>query len=557
MCRFKVSKTLLFCILLIWLSVLLALISIFPIVTPDLKTNIVIEKSFNLTQSETLRYGLGSFSGGENVSVYVRKVPYFPLNFSIITYSNIFYSNSKNADIVFSFVADTNYYEALFFSSSNEIITIQFEVSVEQNQIYFPFTSFNIVAKVMFLSSIVSVFLIILKSNFLSSSKYALVEKKTRRLTHRSNWMLIFLILLSLSFWFAVILINTNSHASFENWYTDHARHPYSSTLFTEYGFSIFNTPLGDLANIDASYYKFVTWPQMPHLYPLGSVLLFLPFAFLLQNGVNQILVFKMEIIVLLLFSHIGLYLFFKRFWNKKLFLLLKLIGIYAVYIPLIVYSANGMFDSIPFLFSLIAIDLFLTKKYDFFLFFIAISSIFKYQPLLFLFPLVIVALLKLLQKYSLKMIVKNKAVIAGIILMASTVFTAVLNAPFLFDSNNISVMNGINAFNLHSQIPWIVQSLAVLSTLTITLLFSIYFLDKNPIISLSSIFILIPSFFLIYFQIWYLPFFFVYSLIPWKKREVDLTLIWILFIVTMLSFGTLSFNPLNVLNGWIQVLGF
>lgn len=557
MCRFKVSKTLLFCILLIWLSVLLALISIFPFVTTDLKTNIVIEKSFNLTQSETLRYGLGSFSGGENVSVYVRKVPHFPLNFSIITYSNIFYSNSKNTDIVFSFIADTNYYEALFFSSSNEIITIQFEVSVEQNQIYFPFTSFNIVAKVMFLSSIASVFLIILKSIFLSSSKYALVEKKTRRLTHRSNWMLIFLILLSLSFWFAFILINTNSHASFDNWYTDHARHPYSSTLFTEYGFSIFNTPLGDLANIDASYYKFVTWPQMPHLYPLGSVLLFLPFAFLLQNGVNQILVFKMEIIVLLLFSHIGLYLFFKRFWNKKLFLLLKLIGIYAIYIPLIVYSANGMFDSIPFLFSLIAIDLFLTKKYDFFLFFIAISSIFKYQPLLFLFPLVIVALLKLLQKYSLKMIVKNKAVIAGIILIASTVFTAVLNAPFLFDSSNISLMNGINAFNLHSQIPWIVQSLAVLSTLTLTLLFSIYFLNKNPIISLSSIFILIPSFFLTYFQIWYLPFFFIYSLIPWKKREVDLTLIWILFIVATLSFGTLSFNPLNVLNGWIQVLGF
>jgi hypothetical protein len=556
MCRFKVSKTILFCILLIWLSVLLALISIFPVVSPDLKTNIVIDESFNLTKSETLRFGLGSFSGGETVFVYIRKVPDFPLNFSLITYGGVFYNNSSNVDITYSFIADTNYYEALFFSSSNEIIEVQFGVSVKNNQIYFPFNSINILAKTLFLSSIVFVFLIIINSNFRAPSDITLAEKKTQKLTQKSKWAVVFLLLLSLSFWFSVILINDNSHGSFENWYTDHARHPYSSILFTKYGFSIFNTPLGDLASSDTSFYKFVTWPQMPHLYPAGSVLLFLPFAFLLQNGVNQILVFKTEIIILLLFSHIGLYLFLERFWNKKLFMLLKLIGIYAIYIPLIVYSANGMFDSIPFIFSLIAMDMFLTKKYDFFLFLIALSSIFKYQPLLFLFPLVIMALMKLFHKSSLKMIIKNKVVIAGIILIAAIVFTAVLNAPFLLDSNNLSVLNGINAFNLHSQIPWIVQSLAVLSTLTITLVFSIYFLDKNPIMTLSSIFILIPSFFLNYFQIWYLPFFFIYTLIPQKKREVELTMFWILFIVAMLSFGTVSFNPLNILNGWIQVLG-
>ncbi len=402
----------------------------------------------------------------------------------------------------------------------------------------------------------VAVFLIILKQNLISSLQNFFTEKKVRQLSPRSNLVVIFLVLLSLSFWFAVIIINTNSHGSFDNWYTDHARHPYSSALFVKYGFLIFNTPLGELASLDMSIYKFVTWPQMPHLYPVGSVLLFLPFAFLLQNSVNQILVFKMEIIVLLVFSHIALYLFFKQFWNDKLILLLKLAGIYAIYVPLVVYSANGMFDGIPFLFSLIAIDFFLNKKYDFFIFFIAVSSIFKYQTLIVLFPLVILAFLKIFQLNSLKIIVKNKAIIVGIILFVFTFFTSVLSVPYLLTSNHVSVMNGINAFNLHSQTPWIIQSVAVISTLIVTLLFSFYFLNKNPILSMSSIFILVPSFFLLYFQIWYLPFFFVYSLIPQKKREANLTILWILFIVAILSFGASSFNPMNVLNGWIQILG-
>lgn len=556
MYNLKKSKKIIFCVLFIWLSVLLALISIYPVFSFETKTIKVLDTSFNLTQSEILRYGLGSFRDGEAVSIYVNKTNESFLNFSILTYNDICYSNSSKENIYYSFVSSANYYEASFYSPSSDIIEINFEVLVQKNQVSYPYEFLNFIGMMLFLFGIAFIALILLRSHLVFGPEKTFKGEKKFCLTHKKKMFLLLLILFSLSFWFVIIIGNNNSHASFENWYTDHARHPYSSSLFTKFGFSIFNTPLGELSSNDMSFYKFVTWPQMPHLYPIGSILLFLPFGLLLQNGLNQILVFKLEIIIFLVFSHIGLFFFVSKFWKKRMFILFKLIGIYALYVPLIVYSANGMFDGIPFLFSLIAIDLFLAKKYDFFLFFIGFSSFFKYQTLIFLFPLVIVALLKFLQNNSLLVIYRNKALLAGIILIGSTLATASLSVPLFLESNNLSVMNGINAFNPHSQITWIVQSIAVLSTASITLVYSIYFLDKNPVLTLSSIFLLIPSFILTYFQIWYLPFFFIYTLVPQKKRNIEITFLWILFIIFILSFGAISFNPINVINGWRQVLG-
>ncbi|MCJ7713742.1 hypothetical protein MUO66_04720, partial [Candidatus Bathyarchaeota archaeon] len=317
----RVSKLIIFFILLVFLSIFMALASIFPLISPELETNVVITSSFNLTSLETFRYGLGSFSGEETVYISAIKYPKLSLYFSILTYNGLEYSDNSTNDIEYSFDASANYYEALFFSQSDEFIEIQFEVSVQKNNISFPFESLNNIAKGLFLSSITSLFLIILNSYFCSFSDNKTTGKNDPPFTRRNKWVVIFLILLSLVFWFSLITINSNSHATFENWYTDHARHPYSSSLFTKFGLSIFNTPLEDLANIDNSYYKFVTWPQMPHLYPVGSFLLFLPFAFLLQNAVDQILVYKMEIFVFLIFSHTGLYFFLKPFWKKNSFL--------------------------------------------------------------------------------------------------------------------------------------------------------------------------------------------------------------------------------------------
>jgi hypothetical protein len=294
----------------------------------------------------------------------------------------------------------------------------------------------------------------------------------------------------------------------------------------------------------------------MPHLYPLGSILLFLPFGFLLQSGIDQVVVFKMEIAIFLLISHVSLHYFLERFWKQKMFPFLKLVGIYALYVPLIVYSANGMFDTVPFLCSLIALNMYLDERYDYFLLFIALSVTFKYQPAIFMLPFIIIGILKLVKKHGFSRIIRCKAVIAAASLAVIAVVTAVLSAPLLIEIRPEFLMNGINAFSSHAQIPWAMQSFAVLLTLAVALLFMVYMRKKNPFLALSAIFILLPSYTMPYFQIWYLPFFFGYALIPNQKRQMEVTILWLIFIAAVLSFGGISFNSLRVLEGWKRVLG-
>jgi hypothetical protein len=552
-----VPKVFLFgAMVLLALSVVIAVVSLYPVASGDKENQVIIDDSFRLTPREMWRHGLGSFQGGENISISIRNPANSPINFSIVTYNGTRYSNVSPADTEYSFTAGADYYEAVFFTDSNTANELHFEVAVQKPKVSFPFSWLTTPAKVLFFFSLGSITLLLLKPALREPSVLRADEPKAQFLSQKGRRILLILILLSFVLWFCLLVVNTNPFATFENWYTDHARHPYSASLFTKVGFSIFDTPLGKLASNDGSYYKFVTWPQMPHLYPLGSIFLFLPFGFMLQSGVDQIFVFKMEIAVFLLFSHVSLYYFLERFWKQKMFPLLKLLGIYVIYVPLIVYSANGMFDAVPFLFSLIALDLYLDGRYDYFLLFMALSVTFKYQPVMFFLPLIIMGVLKLFERQRFSSIIKNKAVIAATVLAVIAVFTAILSAPFLMNTRPEFVMNGINAFSSHTQIPWAAQSFAVLLTLTVTLLFAIYMLNKNPLLSLSAIFILLPSFTMPYFQIWYMPFFFAFALIPKQKREAEATMLWLIFIVAVLSFGGISFNPLHVLDGWKRVLG-
>lgn len=552
-----VPKVFLFgAMMLLALSVVIAVVSLYPLATGDEETQVIIDDSFRLTPLEMRRHGLGSFQGGENISISIRNPANSSVNFSIATYNGTLYSNVSPADIEYSFTADAEYYEAVFFTDSNTTNELHFEVGVQKPKASFPFSWFTTPAKVLFFFSLGAITLLLLKPALHQASVLRADELKAQFLSPKSHRILLILILLSFALWLFLLVVNANPFATFENWYTDHARHPYSASLFTKAGFSIFDTPLGKLANNDGSYCKFVTWPQMPHLYPLGSIFLFLPFGFMLQSGIDQIFVFKMEIVVFLLFSHVSLHYFLERFWKQKMFLLLKLLGIYALYVPLIVYSANGMFDAVPFLFSLIAINLYLDGRYDYFLLFMALSVTFKYQPVMFFLPLIIVGVLKLFERQRFSSIIKNKAAIAAAVLAVIVVFTAVLSVPFLMEIRPEFVMNGINAFSSHTQILWAAQSFAVFLTLTVTLIFAIYMLNKNPLLSLSAIFVLLPSFTLPYFQIWYMPFFFALALIPKQKREAEVTMMWLIFIVAVLSFGGISFNPLHVLDGWKRVLG-
>jgi hypothetical protein len=553
--RFMVKVFLLGMLLFLVLSVALSVVSLFPITSNVKETSVIIDDSFRVTPLEVQKNCLGSFRGGENVSISILGEANVPINFSIVTYNGTRYSTVSTAKIVYSFIASSDYYEAVFLGDSKNANEIHFEVSVQKPEVSFPFSGLATPAKVLFFFSLGSILVLFLKFAFTESSVINSNEYRTSVLSQKSRQRLLILLLLSLTFWLFLLAVNNNPLGTFENWYTDHARHPYSSILFTKVGFSVFDTPLGKLASNDSSFYKFVTWPQNPHLYPLGSIFLFLPFGFLLENGVDQLFVFKMEIALFLLVAHICLYYFLARFLKQQMNLPLKALGIYILYIALVLYSANGMFDSIAFLFSIIALTMYLDGRYDYSILFIAISLTFKYQAGIFLFPLIFMGLMKLLEQQGFSRVIRSKAIIIAAVLAGIDGFTAYLSAPFLMEARPELMMNGVNAFSPHSQAPWVLQSFAVLLTLVATLLFAIYLLHGNSLISLYALFVLLPIFTMPYFQPWYLPFFFVWILIPKQKREVEATMLWVIFVVIVLSFGSASFNPLSILDNLRKLL--
>jgi hypothetical protein len=53
----------------------------------------------------------------------------------------------------------------------------------------------------------------------------------------------------------------------------------------------------------------------------------------------------------------------------------------------------------------------------------------------------------------------------------------------------------------------------------------------------------------------WYLPSFFIYALIPKQQRTMEVTMIWLIFMIAVLSFGGLAFNPYQVLDTMKRLL--
>ncbi len=353
------------------------------------------------------------------------------------------------------------------------------------------------------------------------------------------------LLLFGLVVWLLILAFNPNPIGTFENWYTDNARDSYAATLFLKDGLSVFNQPIGKLSSLDASSFKYVTWPQMPNLYPLGSVLLFSPFSALIQNGVNPTLIFKIEIALFLMVATACVYFFLRVYLKKDLALILKLLGVYLIYVMLVLYAADGMFESVAFIFSLFAIYMFMAERYDLFLLLIMASSFFKYEAVLFLLPLIVVGLVRLIQKNRVQNLLRNKAVLAAVALGVVSAFTAFQSAPFLVSGAPQLVTNGINAFSSNTHILWTNQAFFVLLTLGVTVAYVVYMLNKNPLLSLSALFLLLPSFMMPYLQNWYTPFIFVYALIPQQKKELNATVFWLGFMIVILSFSGTNFQML------------
>ncbi len=534
------------------LSTVLSVASLFPVVTGNNEKATVVKDSFRLSQNEVYREGLGAFQRGENLTVTVECPTAFMKNFSIVTSNIIIYSNTTNRNITYSFTASPNYYEAVFYSNAANASWIHLQTTVEKTQVLYPLAWLTSSAKIIFLLSAIFALGIILKSAFPKITEKLEVNSHSPTINRTFRNRLLAFLLLSLVIWLVLLALNSNPLATFNNWYTDHARDDYVSSLFLKDGLSVFNQPLGALASQDSSRYMFVTWPQMPHLYPLGSILLFLPFGILLQNGLDPALVYKLEIALFLVFAHICLYFFLSAFLKKNTHLFWKTVGLYIIYVSLVIYAASGMFDSVAFLFALIAVTMFLSERYGYFVMFIGISVFLKYQAAIFLLPLIIVGLFKLVERKNLQSLVRNKEVILGAVLGGISGFTAYLSAPFVMRARPELILNTINAFAPHAQISWYQQSAYVLLTLAVTLVYAAYMLNKNSLLSFSAVFLLLPSFMLPYFQYWYIPFIFVYALIPQRKKELEVTILWLVFIIIMLCF---SGNPMQLFNAFQSML--
>ena len=269
----------------------------------------------------------------------------------------------------------------------------------------------------------------------------------------------------------------------------------------------------------------------------------------MLEAGISVALVLKLEVALFLIVSHICLYYFLKQFWNQSLNFALKTVGIYIFYVVLVLYSANGQFDAIAFLFALFSIIMFLDKRYDVFLLFVAVSATFKYQTAIFLFPLLIVSLLRIFNNFPISKTIKNRYIIAAFSLFAVNLFTAILSMPYLTNTRPDLIMNGVNAFSPHGQISWELQVFIVLLFVSVTLFVGIRLMDKSRLISLFAVFSLLPCLTMPYFQPWYMPLFFIYLLIPQNKHCLKITIVWIIFVAIVLSFGGLSYNPLFILD--------
>jgi len=535
-------------LLLLVSSVVLGLLSLYPTATANKENLVLIDDSFNLTSKEYRRVGLGSFQTGENISLIINCTQGYQKIFSVVDPNATIYSTYTTSNISYSFITKANYYEAIFISNSTSPNQIHFLFSVNKQQIIYPFSILNAPAKTLFLLSSGVFILTLLKSAITQFPKYTSKKINRPTLSNKNMRTLSVLVLLSMVFWILIISVSANPLGTFENWYTDHARHSYVSTLFLKDGFAIFDKPLGQLASNDNSFYKFVTWPEMSHLYPLGSILVFFPFGAFLQSGVDQVLIFKLEIVFFVVVANICVYLFLKYFLNREMPLALKLVSTGILYYSLVAFAANGMFDSLAFFFSLIAILMFIVGRYDSFFLMLMLSVSLKYQAGIFLFPLIILGLIKLFWQNKFSDVLKNKAVIASAILASISLYTAYLSAPYFINTRAELSMNGINAFIAHPQISWLNQAFVVLLTLVVTVAFAVYMLRKNSLISMSGIFLLILVYTMPFFQNWYIPFLFLYALIPLPKKQLTITLIWLIFIIFMVAFGGVSLNFNNIL---------
>ncbi len=92
------------------LSVVLSVMSLFPMDNAVEEHRVIIEDSFRLTAAETRRHNLGSFRVGENISIVLLGKTNQTINSSVIAYGEKGHSGVSRGTVEFFFIAEPNYY---------------------------------------------------------------------------------------------------------------------------------------------------------------------------------------------------------------------------------------------------------------------------------------------------------------------------------------------------------------------------------------------------------------------------------------------------------------
>jgi hypothetical protein len=133
--------------------------------------------------------------------------------------------------------------------------------------------------------------------------------------------------------------------------YTDHMRHAYAAWALLNIGPEVFTTPIGQW-EFGASH-PFDMWTTLPHLYPIGSLILFLPFGIVINLELVPELLVNMAMIMLFgIGGVVGSWLLYQTLSESYEPVLLTVVML-MVAPSYVFWGLNGFFDTIAVVLAL------------------------------------------------------------------------------------------------------------------------------------------------------------------------------------------------------------
>lgn len=339
---------------------------------------------------------------------------------------------------------------------------------------------------------------------------------------------LILMLAISLTFASFLVVINPSFTSTLQPTYFDHLRHQRFAFEFLSTGFSIFNTKMKNLSMIgNKEYYG---WLEMPEPYPVGIVLLSIPFAIMAFNGIiSPVLLNKVVLLSYLIFAYVDIFLFARYLFTEKTKDLgIKLIILLLFGTWLIFWSLNGQYEAIPILFILLAYRYYSKndniKSILFFLFAIT----FKYQALI-LSPLFIMPAMEIFKR-SISTNEQKLHILSIGILVIIDIYTFYLSLPF-FSSINSNPMFYKDIFRSNQSL---LQFILFLVTAIVTFIYLYY--NNDIVVAISILFIFISFSSISLLQMWYIIWVFPPILFIKNENNGSAVALWMIAFIYILG---------------------